>query len=70
MMNIEGVVMEKEGEIGIDEIKDLKKREIKGKRIVIVVYGGNLDLERMKDVREREISFEGMKKYLILRFNK
>lgn len=68
MLNVEGVVLEPAGALGIDALKDFKKSEIRGKRIVIVVSGGNFDFERLPDVRERALRFEGLKKYFIFRF--
>lgn len=68
MLNIEGVVLEPAGALGIDALKDFKKSEIKGKRIVIVVSGGNFDFERLPDVKERALRYEGLKKYFIFRF--
>ncbi|UXO84214.1 threonine ammonia-lyase IlvA [Brucella intermedia] len=68
MLNIEGVVLEPAGALGIDALKDIKKSDLKGKRIVIVVSGGNFDFERLPDVRERALRFEGLKKYFIFRF--
>lgn len=68
MLNIEGVVLEPAGALGIDALKDFKKSELKGKTIVIVVSGGNFDFERLPDVRERALRYEGLKKYFIFRF--
>ncbi len=68
MLNVEGVVLEPAGALGIDALKDFKKSELKGKRVVIVVSGGNFDFERLPDVRERALRFEGLKKYFIFRF--
>src|SRR5690606_8950076 len=68
MLNVEGVVLEPAGALGIDALKDFKKSELKGKRIVIVVSGGNFDFERLPDVKERALRFEGLKKYFIFRF--
>lgn len=68
MLNIEGVVLEPAGALGIDALKHFKKSELKGKRIVIVVSGGNFDFERLPDVKERALRFEGLKKYFIFRF--
>jgi threonine dehydratase len=68
MLNIEGVVLEPAGALGIDALKDFKKSELKGKRIVIVVSGGNFDFERLPDVKERALRYEGLKKYFIFRF--
>lgn len=68
MLNIEGVVLEPAGALGIDALKHFKKSELKGKRIVIVVSGGNFDFERLPDVKERALRHEGLKKYFIFRF--
>ncbi len=68
MLNIEGVVLEPAGALGIDALKNFKKSELKGKRIVIVVSGGNFDFERLPDVKERALRHEGLKKYFIFRF--
>jgi len=68
MLNVEGVVLEPAGALAIDALKDLPRKEIKGKTIVAVVSGGNFDFERLPDVKERALRFEGLKKYFILRF--
>ncbi|WP_343315997.1 threonine ammonia-lyase IlvA [Brucella sp. BE17] len=68
MLNIEGVVLEPAGALGIDALKHFKKSELKGKRIVIVVSGGNFDFERLPDVKERALRHEGLKKYFVFRF--
>lgn len=68
MLNVEGVVLEPAGALGIDALKDFKKSELKAKRVVIVVSGGNFDFERLPDVKERALRYEGLKKYFIFRF--
>lgn len=66
LLNIEGIVLEPAGALAIDALKDLKD-DIKGKRIVCIVSGGNFDFERLPDIQERALRFEGLKKYFILR---
>jgi threonine dehydratase len=68
MLNIEGVVLEPAGALAIDALKDLPRKDIRGKRIVLVVSGGNFDFERLPDVKERALRFEGLKKYFVFRF--
>ena len=68
MLNIEGVVLEPAGALAIDALKDLPRKEIRGKRILLVVSGGNFDFERLPDVKERALRFEGLKKYFVFRF--
>ena len=68
MLNVEGVVLEPAGALAIDALKDLSRKELKGKTVVCVVSGGNFDFERLPDVKERALRFEGLKKYFIFRF--
>lgn len=68
MLNVEGVVLEPAGALAIDALKDFKKSELKGKRIVLTISGGNFDFERLPDVKERSLRYEGLKKYFIFRF--
>ena len=68
MLNIEGVVLEPAGALGIDALKDFSRKELKGKIVVAVVSGGNFDFERLPEVKERALRFEGKKKYFIFRF--
>ena len=68
MLNIEGVVLEPAGALAIDVLKDLPRKEIRGKTIVAVVSGGNFDFERLPDVKERALRYEGLKKYFVFRF--
>ncbi len=64
MLNIEGVVLEPAGALSIDALRDV---DIRGKKVVCVVSGGNFDFERLPDVKERAMRFGGTKKYFILR---
>jgi threonine dehydratase len=68
MLNVEGVVLEPAGALAIDALKDIPRKEIRGKTIVCIVSGGNFDFERLPDVKERALRFEGLKKYFIIRF--
>ncbi|MGH6762886.1 MAG: threonine ammonia-lyase IlvA [Phyllobacterium sp.] len=68
MLNVEGVVLEPAGALSVDALKDFKKAELKGKRIVLVISGGNFDFERLPEVKERSLRYEGLKKYFIFRF--
>ncbi len=66
LLNLEGLVLEPAGALSIDGLNDLDPEEVKGKRLVCIVSGGNFDFERLPDVKERSLRFSGMKKYLIL----
>jgi threonine dehydratase len=68
MLNVEGVVLEPAGALAIDALKDMPRKDIRGKRVVLVVSGGNFDFERLPDVKERALRFEGLKKYFVFRF--
>jgi threonine dehydratase len=68
MLNIEGVVLEPAGALAIDALKDIPRKELKGKNVVCVVSGGNFDFERLPDVKERALRYEGLKKYFVFRF--
>ena len=68
MLNIEGVVLEPAGALAIDTLKDIPRKELKGKSVVCVVSGGNFDFERLPDVKERALRYEGLKKYFVFRF--
>jgi len=63
----DGIIMEPAGALSSDALKSLPESEIKGKKIVCVVSGGNFDFERLPDVKERAMKFSGTKKYFILR---
>ncbi|MHC1548836.1 threonine ammonia-lyase IlvA [Phyllobacterium sp. K27] len=68
MLNIEGIVVEPAGALAIDALKDFKKADLKGKRIVLVISGSNFDFERLPELKERSQRYEGLKKYFIFRF--
>ncbi|HMF68634.1 MAG TPA: threonine ammonia-lyase IlvA [Phyllobacterium sp.] len=68
MLNVEGIVVEPAGALAIDALKDFKKSDIKGKRIVLVISGSNFDFERLPELKERSLRYEGLKKYFIFRF--
>ena len=68
MLNIEGVVLEPAGALAIDALKDLPKKLLKGKTVLLVISGGNFDFERLPDVKERALRYEGLKKYFVFRF--
>ncbi|MDF1726786.1 MAG: threonine ammonia-lyase IlvA, partial [Sulfitobacter sp.] len=66
MLNVEGIVLEPAGAMSIEALGDLRD-QIRGKRVVCVVTGGNFDFERLPEVKERAQRFAGLKKYFILR---
>jgi len=66
MLNIEGIVLEPAGALAVDALKDMAS-VIRGKTVVCVTSGGNVDFERLPEVKERAQRFSGLKKYFILR---
>lgn len=66
MLNVEGIVLEPAGAMSIEALGDIAQ-QIKGKRVVCIVTGGNFDFERLPEVKERAQRFAGLKKYFILR---
>lgn len=66
MLNIEGIVLEPAGALAIDALNRLPEDNVKGKRIVCVVSGGNFDFERLPEVKERALKFSGLKKYYVI----
>src|SRR5690606_8387909 len=47
---------------------DFHKEEIKGKKVVCIVSGGNNDIGRMSEIKEMSLLYEGFKHYFIVRF--
>ncbi|AGF74679.1 threonine dehydratase [Bartonella australis AUST/NH1] len=68
MLNIEGVVLEPAGALSIDALNSISRRELKGKKILLVVSGGNFDFERLPDIKERALRFQGLRRYFIFSF--
>lgn len=67
LYNEDAIVVEPAGALAVaslDQIKD----EIKGKKVVCIVSGGNNDIERMQEIKEKSLLFEGLKHYFIVRF--
>ncbi|MBX4336298.1 threonine ammonia-lyase IlvA [Bartonella raoultii] len=68
MLNVEGVVLEPAGALSIDSLNSFAPEELKGKKILLVVSGGNFDFERLPDIKERSLRFQGLRKYFIFSF--
>ena len=67
LYNEDGLVVEPAGALSITALDQLAD-DIKGKRIVCVVGGGNNDITRTEEIRERALLYEGRKHYFIIRF--
>ncbi|MET3559866.1 threonine dehydratase [Bartonella japonica] len=68
MLNIEGMVLEPAGALSIDALNSLSSQELKGKKVLLIISGGNFDFERLPDIKERSLRFQGLRKYFIFSF--
>ncbi|MES2650217.1 MAG: threonine ammonia-lyase IlvA [Bacteroidota bacterium] len=67
LYNEEAIVAEPAGALAVASL-DLCAAQIKGKKVVCIVSGGNNDIERMQEIKEKSLLFEGLKHYFIVRF--
>lgn len=65
--NENAMVVEPAGIMSIAAL-DLYKEQIKGKRVVCIISGGNNDITRMEEMKERALLYEGLKHYFIITF--
>ena len=63
----DGIVLEPAGAIESDALKSLSER-IKGKKIIVIVSGWNLDFERLPEIKERSLRYEWKKRYYLVKF--
>ncbi|WP_316773108.1 threonine ammonia-lyase IlvA [Pedobacter frigiditerrae] len=67
LYNEDAIVAEPAGALAVASL-DLCASQIKGKKVVCIVSGGNNDIERMQEIKEKSLLFEGLKHYFIVRF--
>ncbi|HEY1025703.1 MAG TPA: threonine ammonia-lyase IlvA [Sphingobacteriaceae bacterium] len=67
LYNQDAIVVEPAGALSIAAL-DLIQDEIKGKKVVCVISGGNNDIDRMQEIKELSLLDEGLKHYFIVRF--
>lgn len=67
LYNEDAIVVEPAGALSVTAL-DAVKDQIKGKRVVCVISGGNNDIERMAEIKEKSLLYEGLKHYFIVRF--
>lgn len=67
LYNEDAIVAEPAGVLSIAAL-DQYAAQIKGKRVVCIVSGGNNDIDRMQEIKERSLLYEGLKHYFIVRF--
>jgi len=67
LYNEDAIVAEPAGALSIAAL-DQYAEQIKGKKVVCVLSGGNNDIDRMQEIKERSLLYEGLKHYFIVRF--
>jgi len=63
----DGIVLEPAGAMESDALKSLWS-QLKWKKVVVIVSGGNLDFERLPEIKERSLRYEGKKRYYLVKF--
>ena len=67
LYNENAIVTEPAGAMPVSALEDYQD-EIRGKNVVVIVSGGNNDIDRMQDIKERSLIYEGYKYYFIVSF--
>lgn len=67
LYNEDAIVVEPAGALSVTAL-DAVKDQIKGKKVICVISGGNNDIERMAEIKEKSLLYEGLKHYFIVRF--
>src|SRR5690606_9093964 len=67
LYNKDAIVAEPAGALSVAAL-DFYQEEIKGRKVVCVVSGGNNDIDRMIEIKELSLLYEGLKHYFIVRF--
>jgi threonine dehydratase len=67
LYNEEAIVAEPAGVLALSALDQIRE-EIKGKKVVCILSGGNNDILRMEEIKERSLLHEGLKHYFIIRF--
>jgi threonine dehydratase len=65
LYNEEAIVVEPAGALSVAALDDYAD-QIKGKKIVCIVSGGNNDFGRMQEIKERSLQYEGLKHYFLV----
>jgi threonine dehydratase len=67
LYNEDAIVVEPAGALSVAAL-DMYATQIKGKKVVCVVSGGNNDIDRMPEIKERSLQYEGLKHYFLINF--
>lgn len=67
LYNEEAIVVEPAGAVSIAAL-DILKEQIEGKKVGVIICGGNNDIDRTQEIQERSMLYEGLKHYFIIKF--
>ncbi len=67
LYNKDAIVAEPAGALAVAAL-DAYADQIRGKKVVCIVSGGNNDIDRMAEIKELSLLYEGLKHYFIVRF--
>ncbi len=67
LYNENAIVVEPAGALALSAL-ELMKDQLKGKRVGVIISGGNNDINRFPDIRERALLYSRLKHYFIVRF--
>lgn len=67
LYNNDAIVAEPAGALSIAALNFIAE-DIKGKKVVCIISGGNNDIARMQEIKERSLLYEGLKHYFIVHF--
>ena len=67
LYNEDAIVAEPAGVLSIAALEQYAG-QLRGKKVVCIVSGGNNDIDRMQEIKERSLLYEGLKHYFIVRF--
>jgi threonine dehydratase len=65
----EGIILEPAGCLSVSALNYLDKEEIKDKKIVCILSGGNNDIMRYPEILEKNLIYLGLKHYYIIEFS-
>jgi len=67
LYNKDAIVVEPAGALSVAAL-DAFKDEIKEKKVVCIISGGNNDITRTEEIKERALLYSGLKHYFVVRF--
>lgn len=67
LYNEDAIVAEPAGALSVAAL-DFCAEQIKGKKVVCILSGGNNDIERMQEIKELSLLYEGLKHYFVISF--